>query len=132
MNKLSSKNRRNSQKLIKKRIVSESTDNLPPLFSFQYTVKGFDLSACDLHCAKKVIDLIDKFSKVSWRDSKSTQRHGIGFEKISDLKKDITEEFEGRTILSCSLSEIMRFLGFREQQIFYVLWIDKTGEIYRH
>jgi hypothetical protein len=60
-------------------------DDYPPIFSFDHMVASHSIDTCDEREKSDLTDAIWKRSRVSWRDLRSSQRHGLGAEKIRTI-----------------------------------------------
>jgi hypothetical protein len=123
-----------------KQLASQETidyDNKPPIFSLERLIQG---DYCFSNLAQKdkaaFAESIFKRRNIPWRDIKSLPRHGLGFEKISKasiktaLPKNITEDFN--YFLAFRFSGKKPMVGYRINEIFYVLWFDHDFTLYEH
>lgn len=87
------------------------------------------------------VDFIERLKKLSgldWNTVWTTQRHGLGTEMIpkSILKqsaRNLIPEDMDKLIVFRATGDNHAFLGFREGNVFQVLFIEyKFGDIYQH
>ncbi len=76
-----------------------------------------------------------KLCTLQWNQIYSTQRHGFGSEKISQesirptLPPHITEEL---SLNAMRFSGLKPMIGYRDENIFYVLFLDHNFSVYSH
>ncbi len=81
-------------------------------------------------------DAMFRRRELSWQHIKSAPRHGLGFEKIArnsiraSMPKFITEEV--KHFLAFRFEGMRAMVGFRDLEIFYVLWFDHDFTLYKH
>lgn len=109
-------------------------DLLQPLFSLAYVQKNYDLDGSN-DSKVAFFNQMLKLSKISWKELNQAHRHGLGYEKInrtaikapipSFIKPDvnfIAFRFKGKAAM----------VGYREQNVFYILWFDERFDLYNH
>ena len=112
-------------------------DKLPPIFSLEKLVGDkYCFSNLDDTDKKQFAESIFKRKNLSWSDIKKANRHALGFEKISkDSIKGSKPSF-----ITDDMNEFLAFrfngkkpmVGYRTQNIFYVLWFDLDYTLYKH
>ncbi len=81
------------------------------------------------------MDKLHQLSERTWLRIKTEDYTKNGTEQIprKQLKKplpdDITDDIP---ILAFHLPNLFRMLGWREDRLFHVLWLDRSGELYNH
>lgn len=120
-------------------VVTEAPDydKLPAIFSLEKMVGDkYCFSNLDDTSKKQFAESIFKRRQLTWNEIKKIDRHGLGFEKI---KKDqikgkkpsnITEDFDN--FLAFRFCAKRPMVGYREKNIFYVLWFDHDYTLYPH
>lgn len=87
------------------------------------------------------IDFLDRLKKLSgldWNTVWTTQRHGLGTEMVPKVSlkqsaKNLIPEDMDKLIVFRATGDNHAFLGFREGNVFQVLFIEyKFGDIYQH
>lgn len=111
-------------------------DTEKPVFSLQFLQTNF----CVLNCTKdekaSFAECLRKLSNLSWFDIKRNHRHGLGFEKITKqsisapIPLSIAENHDH--FLAFRFHGKAPMVGFREQAVFHVLWLDSKFNLYRH
>ena len=80
-------------------------------------------------------DAIWKRSKLTWQELLRTQHHGLGSEKISrasikaQIPRGITEDV---TFIASRFHGLAPMIGYRENRIFHVVWLDFKFSVYAH
>ncbi|WP_435786554.1 hypothetical protein [Alcanivorax borkumensis] len=73
---------------------------------------------------------------MTWRDIKTCDRHGLGTEKISKSSIDapiprfITEDVSDFLVFRYNGMNPM--VGYRQRDVFFVLWFDHDFTLYNH
>ena len=113
------------------------SDKLQPIFSF-YNMKDdvYCVNTCSKDQQSALLKSLCKFSKFTWQELRNAPRHGLGCEKISqdsikgvNVKSFITPDV---TLLAFRASGMSPVVGYREEQIFHILWIDSNFTLYKH
>lgn len=112
-------------------------DNNPPIFSLE---KLQDTKYCfsklnDEHKAR-FADAIFRRKDITWKNIKTTDRHGLGIEKIS--KKSIKAPMP--KFITDDINDFLAFryhgknpmVGYRQRDVFYILWFDHDFTLYHH
>ena len=117
---------------------SQNIDELPPAFSFEKMQDGSgnSFNCCQdedrLALAKRIFML----SRMPWKQIRQAGSKGLGSEQIPRyrIKRAIPSGVTEDVISFSSLhfSGKKRFLGYRIGQVFYVLWVDHSFEVYDH
>lgn len=111
------------------------TNSEPPSFSLKHLQKGYHLDDCTKEEKLAFLATLQKHSKLSWSELEQAQRHGLGKEKIerSSIKASIPSIVKEDTKLwAFRFYNKAPFVGFREGEIFHILWIDRAFTLYDH
>lgn len=106
-----------------------------PKFSLEYLVKDFCLTRCETVEKASFADAIYQLAQLSWAQINNAPRHGVGFEKISRSAIDsgipsvITED---TNIIAFRFYGKAPMVGFRRDDTFYVVWLDREFSLYDH
>lgn len=121
-------------------IFANSTPNydlMPPVFSLERIQQsGYCLSDLCKEDKAAFADAIFKRKSITWSDIKKLDRHALGFEKIdkssikAPLPRFITEDMDH--FLAFRFNGMKPMIGYRKQNIFFVLWFDKDFTLYAH
>lgn len=111
-----------------------------PIFCFRHLHRCYNMDNCvnsDKKFSKQLLKKIELISKLSWDEIKLSDRKGHGAEKIArtsikpgvppmitdDVKDFLSFYFNG---------EKGRIIGFRNQSLFHVIFIDTKLDVYKH
>ena len=106
-----------------------------PIFCLKYLHKNFNLDDCTKDEKAALIDTIYLLSQKTWHEIRQAPRHGIGREKINkdSIKASIpaicTEEHNLYAIRFCGMAP---FVGIQNQNIFHIIYIDRSFKLYDH
>ena len=115
--------------------LQESSNRKNPVFSFQYLQPGYGIKDCSNDDKIALLNKVYELSQLTWQDINQSHRHGVGKEVIPQeaihpaippcVKEDtnlIALRYKGKAPM----------VGFRENDIFYILWIDFNFTLYNH
>jgi len=109
----------------------------PPIFSLERLQAGdYCLQSLDQSGKAAFAEAIFRRRSLQWKEIISTDRHGLGCEKIarSSIKaaipKFITEDVDHFLALRFHGKKPM--VGIRIKDVFYVLWFDHNFSVYPH
>lgn len=112
-------------------------DRNPPIFSLEKLQAGkYCLSNLDQENKAMFADAIFRRKELTWSDIKRADKHGLGTEKISQsaikapTPRFITEDLEH--YLAFRYNGLRPMVGYRQRDIFYVLWFDCDFTLYKH
>lgn len=112
-----------------------STQSLHPKFSFEKMASSHSVSTCE-HTEKAALaDTLYKLGQMTWAEIMQAGRHQSGCEKIkwSQIKaqgKDaITPD---SNVLAFRFSGMKPMIGYRLDETFYVMWLDRAFNVYDH
>ena len=130
---------KNSDNRSSKFIIPKTPDfnDMPIIFSLEKVI-GDDYCFSKLSNEDKrfFAESIYKRRKLKWKDLLKMDRHGLGPEKIKrsqikkSLPKEITEDVE--YFLAFRYSGKKSMVGYRVDNIFFVLWFDHNFTLYKH
>lgn len=113
------------------------SEQLPPVFCFQFQRQGWTIGNCNDGSKVKLADAIHVRSRMTWLQIENASHKGFGSEKIPlakirpDIPDSFPKEIDKALILRCG-SGLMRLAGFRSQRIFHIVWVDPDGSPYDH
>ncbi len=122
-----------SKKLKTPPSVSVNYDRSKPKFSLEYLQRDYCLSHCQQEEKASFADAIHKRSQLTWSQINSLPRHGLGYEIIpqhqinSGLPNHLSKEVN---LLSFRCFGIKPMVGYRKNDTFYVLWLDRNHDLY--
>ena len=106
-----------------------------PCFCFQYLHQGFTSSQCSNDQKSGLLLTFEKLSTLRWVEIESSHRHGFGAEKIErkSIKPNIPNIVpKNATFLAIRFSGLAPIVGFRERNIFHIVFIDAKFNVYDH
>ncbi|WP_208937066.1 Panacea domain-containing protein [[Haemophilus] ducreyi] len=79
----------------------------------------------------------NKLSKFTWQELRNSPRHGCGTEKIEHkaIKGCSVPDFiieQNISLLAFRFQGKKPMVGYRENQIFHILWLDRDYSLYNH
>ncbi|USH02119.1 hypothetical protein K6Q96_14810 [Grimontia kaedaensis] len=112
-------------------------DECPPIFSLERLQAGtYCLQELDQEGKANFADAIYRRKDKLWKEIKQMPKHGLGFEKIArvaikaPIPKFITPDVEH--FLAFRYHGLKPMVGYRKNDIFYVLWFDNCFSLYKH
>ena len=112
-------------------------DERTPLFSLERLQTGsYCLQSLDKDGKSAFADAIFRRRSCSWKEIKQMPKHGLGFEKIArksiraPIPAFITPEVD--SFLAFRFHGKKPMVGYRQGDIFYILWFDVDFSLYNH
>jgi len=112
-------------------------DKLPPIFSLEKIQHGkYCLSSLNQEHKAMFSEAIYRRKSTSWNEIKRLDRHGLGTEKISKssikaaIPKFITDDVNDFLVFRYKGMNPM--VGYRQRDVFFVLWFDHDFTLYEH
>jgi hypothetical protein len=112
-----------------------STDREKPVFCLQYVSNLYCITGCNQEQKAAFADAIRNLSQLTWAEIKSSHRHGLGTEKIErdSIKAPIPEHVtDDETFLAIRFWKKAPMVGYREREIFRIIWFDANFSLYNH
>lgn len=107
-----------------------------PIFCFKYLQKGYDFDPLEDEYICAFTKQLHRLSQLTWQIIQTSPRHGLGSEKIvkDSIKANIPPFLsEDVTLLAFRYIGKLPFVGYRNEAILHILWIEKQfGELYNH
>lgn len=112
-------------------------DSNPPIFSLERLQSGkYCLSGLDQEHKAMFSEAIFRRKSISWSEIKRLDRHGLGTEKIA--KSSIKAAIPG--FITDDVDDFLAFrykgmnpmVGYRQRDVFFVLWFDHDFTLYDH
>jgi hypothetical protein len=113
----------------------DTSEGRPPVFSFEYLQNGWCIQDCEAVERSKMLERLRILGKMPWRDLRKEHRHGYGCETIerSSLKVGIPAFLtDDVRLLVFRAFERVAMVGYKNDRIFYVMWIDRAFKLYKH
>lgn len=110
-------------------------DNHTPIFSFRYLEENHSISKCQKEEKISFVDKMEKISQCTWRELILSSKHGLGSEKISRESLNVsipTKITPDVTFIAFRFYDKAPMVGFRDKDIFHIVWFDREFKIYKH
>jgi hypothetical protein len=110
-------------------------DNLTPVFCFQHLQKKYCISKCQKNEKAALADRLKLIGQNTWGALRNAPRHGLGYEIIkrskitASIPDVVTQDTKIIAFRFCALAPVV---GFRNNRIFHVLWLDRAFTLYDH
>ena len=112
-------------------------DARPVIFSLERIQAGeFSFDQLAQEDKAQFAEAIYRRRDLTWTNIKKTDRHGLGFEKIAKtairtgLPVFVAEDLDH--FLAFRYNGLRAMVGYRIQDVFYVLWFDHKFKLYAH
>jgi hypothetical protein len=112
-------------------------DQKPPIFSLEKLQPGkYCLSELAQEDKAMFADAIYRRKSLTWNEIKRADRHGLGTEKIAKdaikapTPRFITEDMDSYLVFR--FHGLKPMVGYRQREVFYVLWFDSDFTLYNH
>lgn len=123
-----------------KNIAQQTTDSLPIkegciIFSLQYIQKNHCYSNCQPLEKQAFAEALFKRREMTWKLIAKENRHGLGYEKIERSSLNVTVPNivpVDASILAFRFFGLAPMVGYRENDIFHILWLDREFKVYPH
>lgn len=106
-----------------------------PFFSLVYLQKSDCLNDCTKDEKAAFADTLKKLSEQTWNEIACSGRHGAGYEKISkhQIKRNIPIHIsDDVNLIAFRFFGKAPMIGYRQKNIFFVLWFDRAFTVYKH
>ena len=112
-----------------------SPEQQKPIFSLIYLQKDYSLSACTRNEKAAFADTLQRLSQITWNEISSSSRHGAGYERIrrNAIRSGIPPHLQADVnFIAFRFFGKAPMVGYRDENIFHILWIDRTFSLYDH
>lgn len=106
-----------------------------PKFSLEYLRKGFCILDCTTEQKAAFADRLREMSQLTWQQIQNSPRHGQGCEIIDrasirvPIPENITDDVK---IIAFRCIGKAPMVGYRADEVFFVVWIDMNFSLYNH
>lgn len=105
----------------------------PPKFSLQFIQASHCINKCEAEEQRDFVQAMYKRKDQSWKSLQSMPHEKLGFEPIKQgFKVSIPQCAAEKTLLAFRFSGQKAMIGFRERDVFYILWFDRDFSVYVH
>jgi hypothetical protein len=114
-----------------------SSNQMKPLFSFQYLDAAYCVKKCEKNDKVALAEKIQIIGNKTWQELQQAPRKGLGFEKINrnaikaSLPKHL-EKDEAINFIAFRFSGNKPMVGYREHEVYHVVWLDRDFTVYNH
>jgi hypothetical protein len=109
------------------------TNHLKPHFSLYHLEDGFRVSDCQAVDKGEFAQRLQELSQLTWNQIVLAPRQGFGSETIAlrSIKVAVPNHItDDRRLLAFRFGDAARIVGYREDQIFHIVWIDPNHNVY--
>ena len=109
-----------------------SSNTLHPIFDVSALSRGaHPISACTKDEKSAFADKLVEMSQLSWQELVQSNRHKQGYEIIEDYPKPsgLTDDVK---IIAFRFYGMAPMIGYRQEQIFRIIALDRTFTAYKH
>ncbi|HYH81004.1 MAG TPA: hypothetical protein VEX86_14480 [Longimicrobium sp.] len=112
-----------------------STDGLTPVFCLRYLAPPFCVTNCERQEQAAFAVTLKRLSTMTWTQIRNSPRHGLGSEKIgraairAPIPGGITDDVD---FIAIRFNSLAPMVGFRSNQVFHVVWLDRAYTLYAH
>jgi hypothetical protein len=112
-----------------------SNDKKRPLFSLEHMQQTYSVKTCQVNDRAALASKLYEMSQLSWGELKQAPRHGQGFEHIpqnsikAPMPKVLTSDIR---LMVFRFSGKKPMVGYRVEEVFYLLWLDHNFTLYDH
>jgi hypothetical protein len=115
-----------------------NADDLYPAFSFEkmQDKSGNSVNCCADEDRVALVKRLFMLSRMTWKEIRNAPAKGVGSEQIPKFRiqrpipPSVTPDVDQFSSLHFSGNK--RFIGYRVGQIFHILWVDHSFEVYNH
>lgn len=112
-------------------VSAPNPDSLTPKFCLSMMRGGGCLTCCTKDEQAAFADTLRRLSNLTWGQIRQAPRHGLGYEKITKidftLPPQVTEDV---TMIAFRFFGKAAMLGYRNQDVLHILWLDRTFTAY--
>ena len=115
--------------------VKPSPSKNKPVFSFLYLSKSHCITKCEKNEQASFVRKMHLLSQRTWDQIYSSPAHKNGCEKIDrkSLKVPMPQDIkDDAKILSIRFCREAPMVGFREKDVFHIIWFDRKYDVYAH
>jgi len=112
-----------------------SPQQMRPKFSFEHLRNGYCILDCTAEQKAAFADRLRELSQLTWQQIQNSPRHGQGCEIIDrssirePIPANITDDVK---IIAFRCIGKAPMVGYRADEVFFVVWIDRCFSLYNH
>lgn len=126
----------NGQRIKAQVVPSVSPQQMRPKFSLEHLRRSHCISSCAKDEKAALADRMHELSQLTWQQIAQAPKGGQGSEIIS--RNAIGEETipsvitEDTNIIAFRFSGKAPMVGYREAEVFHIVWLDRAFNLYDH
>lgn len=96
---------------------------------------GYSVNCCEGEEQAALSAKMFRLSRLSWRELRQAPRHGMGYEQIARhrIKVGISPAIPpDANLISFRFSGMKPMIGFRQNRILHIVWLDRDFTVYPH
>lgn len=115
---------------------SEKPKKEYPIFCFRHLHKDYSVEKCEGEHQRAIILTLCKLSQMTWQQIQTAPKNGSGSEKIS--RKAIKPAIPTHITKDVNFFLALRYfgkrpmIGYRVENIFHLVYIDRDCSVYKH
>lgn len=106
-----------------------------PVFCLRHLQDGYDVVDCQHDDQRQLVTKLRRLSRLDWSQVEQADRHGNGKENIEQrrVRRPMPALVTGDVKLwAIRFSGKKPMVGFRSGDIFHILWLDHSFDLYPH
>ncbi|MEM6459236.1 MAG: hypothetical protein AAF710_07570 [Planctomycetota bacterium] len=103
-----------------------------PSVSLRYLNSSHCISKCSKEDQVLFANRVRLLTQMTWAQINVSHRHGLGYEKINQLKDGLPADAGDQPALAFRFAGKKPMVGFRYGAVFYVVWFDYDFNLYDH
>ena len=107
-------------------------DSRDPAFSLQHLKRSHCITKCTTKEQAAFAKKIRILTQMTWAQIKQSHRHKNGTEILADLTPKLPSAANGEHAMVFRFSGMAPMIGFRSDNVFYVVWFDPKMKLYKH
>jgi hypothetical protein len=132
MGKIKKRDEKSAGRVAAREMPGVSFQDEPPKFSLRYVQSDYCITQCEAVEQLDFIKAMIKRKDVPWKELEKAPHGGLGCEVIRKLNVILPKCAEGKSIIAFRYSGEKPMVGFRERDVFYILWFDRSFSVYKH
>ena len=119
-------------RIASREVPGASYQDEPPKFSLRYIQPDYCITKCEQDDQLQFIQSMIKRKDTPWKALITAPHEKLGCEIIRFLRVRTPKCAEDKSIISFRFSGKKAMVGFRERDVFYILWFDRDFSVYDH
>ncbi|MHB1664946.1 MAG: hypothetical protein ACYCT7_06765 [bacterium] len=108
-------------------------DDEKPVFSFKFLHSEYSIVNCTNEEKLSFLQTMYNLSNFTWKQIKQKPRHGLGFEKINNIKCQLPSQItDDVKLIAFRFHDKAPMVGYRKSDIFHIIFFDRNFTLYDH